>query len=656
MKICPKCKTQLKDDALFCVRCGTSLAASEKKYCPRCNAEIKSDDAVFCRTCGFKFDEENAPVVRVSDNISKICCYCGYLLPDDNARFCKKCGGEFNDNNQPLPLGDNNKYYRICKHCGMPYEIRMGVETCKKCGTKLDPKPRTSPKLTEEEENKIRQRIEKERKLQEQKEEAERKKREAERLVQEREEKIRKEKEYILKQRRIATRKKVLTIIRRLVLLVILCIVVGCGIWILIDNNNIKKAEAALGESDYTQALELYGKINSRSRYYEQAQKRIVEINEAVKCCEDAQKSIDKPAFLDAMEQCKKAKEYNTGMPLIDELYATAQNGVADYINKLINEEDYKNALAVVNKINAEDRNEAVKTVETTIMNKVQSYYDNGNKMLSEGSLDTALTNLNAARDIDPGFKDGTNLSKNLAEAYVEQANAQYNAGSLETALVLARKADSADSCYLGADVKNKVAANFAQTAQTKFNEKNMTEALNYANKALDASDTNEVAKKVKSDAETYNKYVEMLNRAGGQYSRWEISNAHDTLSDVPTDTIGNMARANFTTLISNINNDYEYRNNPVIVSGQDASFTKIIYNTSYVNGSVWGWIENRLNRPVTVSVKFKVKQYDDNYRYKTYTVGAKESIYVSQNFNNVYCGYRSSYSYNIYIDDYTVN
>ncbi|HAG04531.1 MAG TPA: hypothetical protein DCG28_03730 [Lachnospiraceae bacterium] len=657
MKICPKCGLQLRDDTVFCSRCGTNLEATEKRFCPRCNAEIKSNDAVFCRSCGLKFDEENKPIVRISDNISKICCHCGASLTNENARFCKVCGGEFNDEHKPLPLSDNAKYYRICMHCGTPYEIRTGIKTCNKCGTKLDPRPRTSPQLSEEEQARVRERMEKERKFREQKEAAERKKCQAERLALEREEKIRQEKERILKEQRAATRRKVRKTIGVLVLITILCLTIGNGIWMYMDKTNIKNAEAALCENNYTQALELYGKIHSKSGYYNQAQKRIEEINTAVECCDKARKSIEKPSYLDAMQQCKNAKEYNTNMPMVDELYTNAQNGIAEYINKLIGEENYKNALVVINKVEDTDRNEAIKAAETTVMDKVKAYYSSGNELLDAGSLDTSLVNLNAARDIAPDYKDDTNLKTKLAEAYVNQATAQYNAGSLESALAMVKKANEADNTYTGAeDVRKKVAASYAQTAKAKFNEKNMTEALNYANKALDAYDNDSDAKNVKANVDTYNKYVELLNKAGGQYGRWEIANAHDTLSDVPTDTIGNMARANFPSLISNISNDYEYRNNPVTVSSMDASFTEQFYNSRYDDGSVWGYVENRINRPVTVKLKFYVDAYSENYLYATYTLGAKETRFVNMDFYDVYFGPYSRYSYNIYIDDYTVN
>ncbi|HAG04532.1 MAG TPA: hypothetical protein DCG28_03735 [Lachnospiraceae bacterium] len=507
MKICPKCGSQLRDDTVFCSRCGTNLEATEKRFCPRCNAEIKSSDAIFCRSCGLKFDNINRPIVHINNNIPKICCHCGTLLRDENVRFCKLCGGEFTAENKPLPLGDDDKYYRLCKYCGTAHEIRTGAEVCRNCGTKLDKKPQASPYLSDEDQSRLQQRIANELQHQEQKLADERKRREMDIVMQERAKKNHKEQELAAKERRTEIQKRVLKITGILTLAVVLCTGIGVGAWLLTDRSNIKKAEAALCENDYTQALELYGKINGNSRYYKQVQTRIGEINKAVDCYEQAQKSIEKPSYLDAMAQCTDAKKCNTNMPMIDELYTKAQNGLSEYINKLLNEENYKDALAAINKIDAVYKNDDIMAAEAAIMDKVKAYYSSGSGMLNTGDLDAALTNLKAAQDIAPDYTDDTNLKTKLAEAYTEQAEAKYNAGSMDAALELVKKASEVDDTYKNnAEIKNKIAAQYVLDAKARFTVKDMQSSLDLANKALEMDPSNSEAKTIKEEVEEYNK------------------------------------------------------------------------------------------------------------------------------------------------------
>ena len=63
MKECPKCKTMMEDDALFCGECGTKFeveegaaqveetTAPQEKKCIHCG-EIIEEDSAFCPYCG----------------------------------------------------------------------------------------------------------------------------------------------------------------------------------------------------------------------------------------------------------------------------------------------------------------------------------------------------------------------------------------------------------------------------------------------------------------------------------------------------------------------------------------------------------------------------------------------------------------------------
>ena len=57
MKTCPKCNSQIEDNAKFCNQCGTPII--ENVICPQCGANIPQD-ALFCPVCGCKI--KNTPI------------------------------------------------------------------------------------------------------------------------------------------------------------------------------------------------------------------------------------------------------------------------------------------------------------------------------------------------------------------------------------------------------------------------------------------------------------------------------------------------------------------------------------------------------------------------------------------------------------------
>lgn len=54
-RICPQCGAEMKENALFCGKCGAKY--EETKVCPRCQAVIR-ENSRFCTKCGYKLFEQ----------------------------------------------------------------------------------------------------------------------------------------------------------------------------------------------------------------------------------------------------------------------------------------------------------------------------------------------------------------------------------------------------------------------------------------------------------------------------------------------------------------------------------------------------------------------------------------------------------------------
>jgi hypothetical protein len=61
-KICPHCKTENPEKALFCVHCGKKLEKNLMVKCPSCDTE-NLEDAKYCVGCGETLNKENPKVV-----------------------------------------------------------------------------------------------------------------------------------------------------------------------------------------------------------------------------------------------------------------------------------------------------------------------------------------------------------------------------------------------------------------------------------------------------------------------------------------------------------------------------------------------------------------------------------------------------------------
>ena len=96
--ICPACKAEIEEGAMFCPKCGANIAELRKAEeaqkaqlackCPKCGKEVPADTK-FCPSCGTNLEEANAA------QKTKFCVSCGAQI-DMGTAFCPKCGANQN--------------------------------------------------------------------------------------------------------------------------------------------------------------------------------------------------------------------------------------------------------------------------------------------------------------------------------------------------------------------------------------------------------------------------------------------------------------------------------------------------------------------------------------------------------------------------------
>lgn len=101
---CPKCGNEVKKGN-FCGKCGTKISQNNgedlldetnssslhKSPCPKCGALVK-DDSIFCDKCGINIvDYNNSNDKTETGRPTKFCSTCGEKI-DINAEICPKCG------------------------------------------------------------------------------------------------------------------------------------------------------------------------------------------------------------------------------------------------------------------------------------------------------------------------------------------------------------------------------------------------------------------------------------------------------------------------------------------------------------------------------------------------------------------------------------
>ncbi len=168
----------------------------------------------------------------------------------------------------------------------------------------------------------------------------------------------------------------------------------------------------------------------------------------------------------------------------------------------------------------------------------------------------------------------------------------------------------------------------------------NIDTALKYTDEILDINPEYKPSLDLKTNITDYNTYAEYLNVAAGAYKNNNYDRAKEYLDKVPDNDAGKKAKANYPTFINNLTNDLKYLDAPVAISNKQCQgWYSLIHNNDRADYSFT--LENRLNRPVTVSIKF---QYNNNVRYSYYSLSAKDigtygytmyNIFVSSGSNN---------------------
>lgn len=128
---CPKCGAAIPITAIFCNKCGTSVAdlhdhrVVQRKVCPHCG-KLNSLEAHYCSYCFASLAEaetENMQVVHETQNLGEVTVRQACLEnPDGKKLICPNCG-TLNAPEEPF-----------CMNCGLKLEIDEPKSFCPNCG------------------------------------------------------------------------------------------------------------------------------------------------------------------------------------------------------------------------------------------------------------------------------------------------------------------------------------------------------------------------------------------------------------------------------------------------------------------------------------------------------------------------------------------
>ncbi|MCX4287480.1 MAG: zinc-ribbon domain-containing protein [Clostridia bacterium] len=128
---CPKCGASIPLTAIFCNKCGTSVAdlharrVVQRKVCPHCG-RVNTLESHYCSYCYCSLAEastEELQVVHESQNLGEVVVRQAFLeSPNEKKLICPNCGTL---NNQEEPF---------CVNCGLKLEIDEPKTYCPNCG------------------------------------------------------------------------------------------------------------------------------------------------------------------------------------------------------------------------------------------------------------------------------------------------------------------------------------------------------------------------------------------------------------------------------------------------------------------------------------------------------------------------------------------
>ena len=625
MQKCPKCNTMHPDDKKFCNVCGTKLEASTRLVCPSCGAEAKSEDVKYCLECGVKFDGEKQLIKKTVDYRIRICSKCGHVLANNSLKFCNKCGNRVDDEKGSMVWGDDDKFYRVCTHCGLGYKLdEKEITFCKRCGNKLDLKPRRSPKPTPEEQKIIDERVAKEKEAEEKRLAVERKKNEERRQQLEAEEAERKQKEeerLAEQEQRRQKRVRILKLTAKIsgCVLGVLAVIalIGAGIWKYKEKDFIAKGDAALAKGDYKTAIECYNDVFPLGDTHKKYQQKIATVKKAGGIYDSAKAKFDGNSYFDAMVKSRETLGVCSEITAAQDLYNQAQEKLGEQLQKKYDEKKYSEVYKTLSGVGKEYRSKKIDGIAASLDAVIKSHVDNGNAFLKAGKYTEAVKSADMALEINGDCSEANAVKTGVADAYVKQGRELFKAYKTG-------------------------------------------EALKYAENALKAMKNHSNAKQLKTDVTNYNKYTDYMEKAVKAYNNVNYTGANENYNKVKDDTAGKMVKAQYQGFINKLTEDNLYRDNPVKITDTDSSGRQNtnIFSSDYgdCEYDVWFTLTNRLNRAVSVDVDVEIETYKDTYHKRvSYMLGPKEKVYGSAHLS-VYDPYASQYSKSVDISDFTIH
>ena len=132
MARCPHCGTMVPITAIFCPKCGVSVASLhtrrvvERKICPHCGKlnRLESNFCSYCFSSLAHADTEQLHVIHESQNLGELTIRQAYLEGLNGKQLiCPNCG-TLNEPTEPF-----------CVNCGLKLEADSAKKYCPNCGT-----------------------------------------------------------------------------------------------------------------------------------------------------------------------------------------------------------------------------------------------------------------------------------------------------------------------------------------------------------------------------------------------------------------------------------------------------------------------------------------------------------------------------------------